>query len=398
MRINLPPPDSWEEFEAFSLHLWKSIWADHNAQMHGRRGQPQAGVDIYGRPFGLAHWEGVQCKGKDGLTRAKVSKGELRREVQAARQFAPKLGAFVLATTAPRDVVIQSEALAISNHGTDTFRVSVWSWDDIEDELNFRDYLIPELYPQFRNAAGFPCGQGVIGNRVYLYRAQPLERAFSFLTHPEVQSLYPANLRIDIRNLIFELALNAFEHGGANRIALSIGEDGRLEVADDGAQFDPLNPPTIDDAGAGMLFVRFFADKYRELFILEHSRTAEKLNVFSVMPIERSELARSISAEISLLDIDAWVPSKAEYLARTAVIPDGYEVVELHISAVMFSPSSLHRFLRVLLERIPTAIKIRIFCGSADIIARCLTEWMGDSMHRVPEFVGRIEVAIDGSD
>lgn len=54
------PPDRWQDFEDLCLQLWRPRLID--AKKHGRQGQPQAGVDVFGRdPKTGARW-GVQCK------------------------------------------------------------------------------------------------------------------------------------------------------------------------------------------------------------------------------------------------------------------------------------------------------------------------------------------------
>ncbi len=64
----IPPPASWEEFEDMCCDLWRWLWNDPKAQKNGRKGQAQAGVDVYGQPGGGSEWAGVQCKGKDNYS------------------------------------------------------------------------------------------------------------------------------------------------------------------------------------------------------------------------------------------------------------------------------------------------------------------------------------------
>lgn len=96
----LLPPNDPAAFESLCLDLWKEIWGDPGAQKNGRSGQPQAGVDIFGRT--AAGWVGVQCKQKDGLLRTQVTVAELEGEVEEARRFEPSLSRFIVATTGPR--------------------------------------------------------------------------------------------------------------------------------------------------------------------------------------------------------------------------------------------------------------------------------------------------------
>src|SRR5680860_537423 len=58
----LPPPRSWDEFEEIAWDLLSREWNDPNAVRHGRQGQAQQGVDIYGRRQGQGPYIGAQCK------------------------------------------------------------------------------------------------------------------------------------------------------------------------------------------------------------------------------------------------------------------------------------------------------------------------------------------------
>ncbi len=46
-REDRPPPANWQDFEDLCLKLWRPRLID--AKKNGRSGQPQAGVDIFGR-------------------------------------------------------------------------------------------------------------------------------------------------------------------------------------------------------------------------------------------------------------------------------------------------------------------------------------------------------------
>jgi hypothetical protein len=43
-----PPPANWQDFERLCFDIYSRLWKTNDAQMHGRVGQPQAGVDVYG--------------------------------------------------------------------------------------------------------------------------------------------------------------------------------------------------------------------------------------------------------------------------------------------------------------------------------------------------------------
>jgi len=83
----LPIPKSWDEFEHIVCDLYSRTWNDPHAQRHGRTGQPQQGVDIYGQPSGLGgRYVGIQCKRyNDGrLTRTKIE-AEIAKAARWAR-------------------------------------------------------------------------------------------------------------------------------------------------------------------------------------------------------------------------------------------------------------------------------------------------------------------------
>src|SRR5271170_2873771 len=141
-----PSPTDPVAFESLCADLWGAIWGQ-TAQKNGRNGQPQAGVDIYGKHGD--DWIGIQCKQKDELLRSKLTLTELAAEVAAARRFVPPLKQFILATTGPADVAIQKEARRLSEDHTrqGLFEVEVWSWTDIWAELNRRPGLLQVIGP-----------------------------------------------------------------------------------------------------------------------------------------------------------------------------------------------------------------------------------------------------------
>lgn len=130
---SIPKPKNWQDFESNTRVLMAGVLDDPNTQQHGRQGQPQCGVDVYGyRDRDTARLVGVQCKQKlyDAVTEI-----ELRAEVKKAKKFKPNLSEFILATTAPRDQAIQEVARTITKELATTkrpFTVSVWGWEDVE--------------------------------------------------------------------------------------------------------------------------------------------------------------------------------------------------------------------------------------------------------------------------
>ena len=134
----IPPPRDEQVFEDLCRRLWSRIWDDPDARKHGRRGQSQQGVDIFGRrPDG--GWEGVQCKKKAPGQR--LTRGEIETEIEKARGFAG-LTRLIIATTAPRDNVTQGleRELTEEEERRGSFSVVVYCWEDVSEKLwSFED-------------------------------------------------------------------------------------------------------------------------------------------------------------------------------------------------------------------------------------------------------------------
>lgn len=144
MRTELPHPADWQEFESLCWTLWKRIWNDPNAQRLGRSGQAQDGVDVYGRLDGAGPYQAVQCKRFSAALGSKVTTAILRKEVDKAKGFTPPLRTLIIATTAPNDATIQTEARRITaeQEGSGGFAVQVLGWEEIVARL--REH--PDLY------------------------------------------------------------------------------------------------------------------------------------------------------------------------------------------------------------------------------------------------------------
>ena len=107
MEGRLPIPKNWQDFENVCHRLWAEIWNDVNAQKNGRKGQPQNGVDIFGKPLYSKSYDGVQCKDKDNRLGSILTENELEQESKKVKGFTPRISSFTLATTSPRDQQMQ---------------------------------------------------------------------------------------------------------------------------------------------------------------------------------------------------------------------------------------------------------------------------------------------------
>jgi len=136
---SIPQPKNWQDFERNARVLFECILNDIHVQNNGRVGQPQHGVDIFGRRNGEGtKWVGVQCKGKDADYGGQVTEKEMRSEVEKSRQFTPAISDFILITTAPVDAAIQAAARTITEEREqegNPLSVSVWGWGELESRI-----------------------------------------------------------------------------------------------------------------------------------------------------------------------------------------------------------------------------------------------------------------------
>ncbi len=134
-RTDHEPPAHWQDFEDLCLKLWRPRLID--AKKNGRTGQPQAGVDIFGRDPKTDEWVGIQCKQRGRWPKKDLTTGEIKAEVEQAESFEPALLHFIVATTAPRDAEVQKFIREFSDgrRAEGKFTVDLFAWDDLQDWL-----------------------------------------------------------------------------------------------------------------------------------------------------------------------------------------------------------------------------------------------------------------------
>jgi tetratricopeptide (TPR) repeat protein len=156
----LPQPTNWQDFESLCFDLYARLWKTNDIEMHGRRGQAQAGVDVYGTDRVEQKFVGVQCKGKEEGYGAALTKAELRKEVKKAKTFKPPIDVFIVATTAMNDTEAQSLAREISKEHAKQglFEVRVQGWLTLRQRItdypellvkHFRDFAPYDIVPHF---------------------------------------------------------------------------------------------------------------------------------------------------------------------------------------------------------------------------------------------------------
>ncbi len=129
------PPANWQDFEDLCLKLWRPRLID--AKKNGRAGQPQAGVDIFGRDPKTEAWVGIQCKQKGRWPPKSLTIRQMKEEIRKAAKFKPPLSHFIIATTAVRDGKSQEfvRRLGTWRRKAANFSVDLFAWDDIQDWL-----------------------------------------------------------------------------------------------------------------------------------------------------------------------------------------------------------------------------------------------------------------------
>lgn len=90
----LHKPKDWPAFERLCADLFTDLLNDVHADLNGRSGQRQHGIDLYGTDRRTGELVGVQCKQRDRRAyqrHAGLSIRELQDAVTEARAFQPRL-------------------------------------------------------------------------------------------------------------------------------------------------------------------------------------------------------------------------------------------------------------------------------------------------------------------
>lgn len=154
-KLQLRKPEYWADFEDLCKRLWSEIWNYPETKKHGRNGQNQHGVDIYGRPNVATGFVGIQCKGKDEYTHAQLTRTEIDIEIEKAKSFRPPLAKLYFATTSNRSTQVDEYIRLKSQETTSLglFEVHVFFWEDIveliDENKSTHDWYLNSI--RFRN-------------------------------------------------------------------------------------------------------------------------------------------------------------------------------------------------------------------------------------------------------
>ncbi len=150
--FQIPKPTDEQVLERAPLELFRCVLNDPNVSTHGRRGQAQQGVDIFGKRDGNpSRYVGIQCKLKSNdkaLTEVIV-----REEVNKALAFEPSLTEYFIITTAPDDAVLQKLARVleaeIQKEHKRTMSIQIWGWNTMEREIQRYPSALREFFPDY---------------------------------------------------------------------------------------------------------------------------------------------------------------------------------------------------------------------------------------------------------
>lgn len=139
IQIYMPPPINWQDFQILIAEVAKVKYVSDSVQEYGRQGQAQYGIDIYATDI-FDKSIGIQCKETktNSLTTAIIDK-----EILKVTSFKPALNLFIIATTNRIDAKLQKHINQINIRNSYTFKIQLWFWDDINQEINrSRDVML----------------------------------------------------------------------------------------------------------------------------------------------------------------------------------------------------------------------------------------------------------------
>jgi hypothetical protein len=185
----LPKPESWIEFEKQVCAMAKIRWNSADFARHGRTGEKQYGVDVFGSAKDGA-WLGLQCK----LTFKSITKSIILKEVKEAEGFSPALSTLYIATTADKSVKIQAFAreLSDSRRAEGKFLVWILFWEDVCDDLSRDESILFQFFPYLRPT---PVASGKPTHDQLLFKRFQKDLAFS----PVIQLLRDHDFRMGFK-------------------------------------------------------------------------------------------------------------------------------------------------------------------------------------------------------
>lgn len=367
MLKQLAPPQSWDEFERLCRDLWAVLLADSETKMHGRRGQSQCGVDVYGTDFrsGTNDLTGIQCKGKDNFLSKQVTEVELRHEAESALAFRPRLNKFILATTAGRDKNVQAFTRTVNEEQTEanSLTVATWSWPDLSEALQNYPDILRRYYPEIFLEPNLTREANTLTLTLLMGPDHEAKLA-SLFELDELKSKMKDDFRFEVRDLVLELASNAYRHGNSRTLEVKIELNG-ITIIDDGDYFDleeALCDLPVEPGMQGMRYVAYFLNRYSSDLIFSTHRDGDASR--NVLRLDFCSPIAAVCANKCELSF-----SSLAFLGRDAAAIEGARLkfapecatYTMHLDRQCFMMSSLYRYLAQIVTRIPAGKKLKLF-------------------------------------
>lgn len=143
----IDPPKDWDEFEDIVCSAAKNRWNNPDFTRHGRSGQRQDGVDVYGND-NQGVLVGLQCKNTiEGMLEKTI-----KEEIEKAESFKPSISRLYIVTTAKKDQAVQKLVRLLSRERieSDRFGVEVLFWDDVWHDLTLNNDRLYQHYPHLK--------------------------------------------------------------------------------------------------------------------------------------------------------------------------------------------------------------------------------------------------------
>ena len=150
MSFFMPPPINWQDFQSLLKEIATVKYDGNSVQEFGRSGQSQNGVDIYAVDYS-DNKIGIQAK--ETKVNA-VTKQVIYSELEKAKLFTPKLDIFIIATTQRIDKNLQEVINTINSEKTYSYKVQIWFWDDINEDINRSISVLSSYYKEFQRQFG----------------------------------------------------------------------------------------------------------------------------------------------------------------------------------------------------------------------------------------------------
>lgn len=143
--IVIPKLSDNKKFEYLCRDLWINDPNNELVSLNSRRGQPQNGVDIFGRKEKSGEWFGIQCKVRSN----KLTRDEILDEIKKVENFNPSLKEYVICTTLDRDEKLQQIMREVNDElkQKNKFTFHLLFWNDIEERLKDESNL--KIYYKF---------------------------------------------------------------------------------------------------------------------------------------------------------------------------------------------------------------------------------------------------------